>query len=152
MGTENQIPKKSCSGFTLIELLLAAALIPVVSFVIYANLSAGIRIWTKLTQQTPVEDINIFYERSSYDFKNIFRYVTIPFTGKEDKVTFATRIDAAPSLGGDRGIGEVTYFYDPRQKAILRQERNVNQIFREAPGETSLLLKDVLSFEKIPHS
>ena len=147
MAKRGQEPRQPSSGFTLIELLLAAALIPIISFAIYANFSSGIRLWTVLTQQAASEDINLFYEKTSYDFKNAFHYTPILFTGEQDKLSFATRIDTKPSLGGDRGIGEVAYYYDSRLKVILRQEKNVSQIFRREPGQTRTVLKDVLSFQ-----
>lgn len=135
------------SGFTLVELLLAAALIPVIAFAIFANLSSGFRVWTTLNRQNVFEDVNIFYEKTSFDFYNAFHYTPLPFAGTPDKVSFACRIDAKPSLGGDRGIGEVSYFYDPAQKTVLRVERDLSQIFKDKPAQARAVLTGVISFQ-----
>lgn len=135
------------AGFTLVELLLAAALIPVISFAIYGNLSSGIEIWKRLHEQGVSEDVSIFYEKISADLRNTFHYTPIPLAGGGSRISFATRIRTKPSQGGERGIGEVTYAYDSRQQSILREEKNVSQLFREQRGDLKPMLKDVLSFQ-----
>jgi prepilin-type N-terminal cleavage/methylation domain-containing protein len=134
-------------GFSLLELLLVTALLPVISFAVFANFSSGMRIWKALVQESPQEDISIFYQKVSVDFMNALKYTDIPFTGDKDRVTLATRIDADPKLGGDRGIGRVSFFYDPRERAIFKEEEDISRIYKETAPQKVLMIKGVASFE-----
>ena len=138
---------KTTRGFSLLELLLVTALLPLISFAIFANFSSGVRLWKTLNQESPQEDIRIFYQKVSQDFMNALNYTDISFTGDKDRVTLATRIDADPKLGGDRGIGRVSFYYDARERAIFKDEENMSQIYKEAPPRKVLLIKGVGSFE-----
>ena len=98
---------QSKRGFSLLELLLVTALLPLLSFAIFANFSSGIRLWKTLNQGVPQEDVRIFYQKVSQDVTNTLKYLDVPFSGDKDHVSFATRVDSDPKLGGDRGIGRL---------------------------------------------
>ncbi len=134
-------------GFTLVELLLVVVLIPLIASVIYLNFSSGVRIWRALNSGVVEEDTQLFFQKISRDFQSSFRYSEIPFVGEAHEVTFAAFIDTDPSLGGDRGFGQVGYFYDTGKKAILRQERNRHELFKEKPGRIQEALRNVYAFK-----
>ncbi len=134
-------------GFSLLELLLVTALLPLISFAIFANFSSGVRLWKILNQESPQEDVRIFYQKASQDISNAIKYSGVSFAGDKERVSLATRIDADPKLGGERGIGRVSFFYDQAQRAIFKEEENLSQIYKEAPARKVLLLRGVTSFE-----
>ena len=78
---------------------------------------------------------------------NALKYVDISFAGAADQVSFVTKIDVDPKLGGDRGIGRVRFFYEAAERAIFKEEENISQIYKETPPRKILLIKDVDSFE-----
>lgn len=134
-------------GFTLIELLIVMALMSVVAMAIYGNFNSAIRIWQAFQGKVPLEDTALFLQKAEREFYGAFRYSDIPFTGGPEKVTFATFISTDPLLGGERAIGEVSYSYNNRRKAIEKEVRNVSQVYKEKKGIVSTLHRDVLSFE-----
>ena len=143
------------SGFTLLELLVVAALAMVIAVAIYSNFSAGARLWVSLQGGSSIEDENIFYMRTSEDFEKAFRYGEKGFSGESDRISFMTGIRASEELGGDRGIGQVSYFFDKGRRVILREERDLSRLFKDSAGPSRVALQNVaalklsyLGFEK----
>ncbi len=134
-------------GFTLLELLLTSTLVPIVFLSVYGNFNSGVKIWKALDHGVATEDINILFEKSFVDFENAFKYSGLQFSGDSKKVTFASLIDTDEVLGGDRGIGQISYFYDSGKKVILKEEKNVSQVYKERPGRLRTMLTDVDSFK-----
>ena len=135
--------KANNRGFSLLELLLVASILPVISFVVFANFSSGMRLWGVLNQPVPDEDLIIFYRKTSNDFIGTFKFSLIPFVGGHDKVSFAAAVNTKTELGADRGIGEVSIFYDSALKAIVREDKDISELYKKTPGHQTLLLKEV---------
>jgi len=134
-------------GFSLVELLLVMTLAPIIFFAVYSNFSSGVRLWQRLQVGTPEEDQAIFRLKTQRDFQNVLRYAPIPFTGEKEEVFFATGIEADDTLGGKRAIGQVHYFYDESAKAVARETKDFNQIYRETGGQIILMAQNVRSLE-----
>ena len=137
----------SRAGFTLVELLLVAVLVPLIAFAIYANFNSGIKIWQRLNQQTGLEDLNIFSQKALKSLDGALNYSTITCEGDGESFSFASFIETEEKLGGDRGIGQTRLFYDPKQKAIKREQKNMSQVYKEASGKVDILLSGVSNFE-----
>lgn len=135
------------SGFSLIELLLVITLFPVVSFALYSNFSSGVNLWKALKTELPYEDVHIFFEESSADFHNALRYADIHFAGNKEGLVFAASTTTPLELGGERGIGQLTYFYDSSQKAIVREKKNLSEFYKEKPGQKRQIVRGVSFFE-----
>ncbi len=131
----------------MVELLLVALLIPLIGFAIYANFNSGVKIWRRLHQQTSTEDIMIFTQKVSRNFETLLKYASIPFEGGKDGVSFAALTPTDPLLGGDHGICQVRFFYDPASKAIKRQIRNLSQIYRDMDTKAEPILSGVSDFK-----
>ena len=134
-------------GFSLIELLIVAALIPVISFAIYFSFRSSTELWKRLVQEIPEEEIAIFNWRSEGDFRQAFHYSAVPFFGSEEEVSFACYIHTDPHLGGDHGIGQARYFYDSDKKLIVREEKNVSQLYAQKGYSSKVLLQHIESFQ-----
>ena len=139
----------SLTGFTLIEVLMVVMLVGIVSLAVYSQLSSGIRMMRRVTQPVSEENLVIFFEKLTRELQNSFLYTDIPFKGEKEEFGFATRISTKPELGGERGIGQVTYSYNSSSDSIERRQENINQIYKETLGDSSPLLKSIssLSFE-----
>src|SRR3990167_6177108 len=135
------------AGFSLIELLLVVSFIPILSLAVFGNLTAGFKIWKTLDNDSLTEDLSVFYEKSEKDFGAALLFTGFPFLEEDGKVSFMTLIETDALLGGDRGIGQVTYAYDPSKKALVREQKNVSNLHREEQGQKSVVLRQVMSFK-----
>lgn len=136
-------------GFTLIEVLITSVLIAVVALALYGLFDSGIRVMRKMVRPLAQEEWLIFFEKFSRDAQNLFHYTGIPFKGEKERIVFATTIQTQKELGGDQGIGRVTYSYNPDDQAIQRLQENLSQIYEGKAGEAAPVLTPVssLAFE-----
>ena len=141
--------ERRAQGFTLIEVLLAASLTAVVGLAVYANLASGISMMRRIVGTSAEEDVAIFFEKFERELQNSFHYKEIQFHGEPDTFSFASQIKTDPLLGGDEGIGRITYLYDSSEKSIVRHEQNIHDIFEEKEGNFRTALGNVsdLKFE-----
>jgi len=134
-------------GFTLLEVLITATLFVVVGMAVYATINNGIKIWHRLNKTYIEEDINIFFQKASADLRNSFIYKGIDFSGREDSLRFATLVTSVSSIPGLRtGPGEVIYYFNPKERKVIKEKRNLSDIYKQRRGFTQELLKDVESF------
>ncbi|HTL71274.1 MAG TPA: prepilin-type N-terminal cleavage/methylation domain-containing protein [Candidatus Eisenbacteria bacterium] len=138
--------RRRAGAFTLIELLLVMTLLPILAFAVYANFNSGFRIWKAANQEVPEEACALFYRRGDADFRNLVRYSALPFEGGSSEVAFCAGVAAPAELGGDRGLGQVRYFYDDDKKALFREEKNFSEVHKERPGRVTLVLEHVERF------
>lgn len=134
-------------GFSLLELLIAMSLLSIVGMAIFGNLNSGIKIWKVVQRPSPQEEMSLFFQKTLRDLHQAFKYTGLPFEGSQNRMSFVTSIHTDPELGGDRGIGRVTYFYSRRDKRIMKETQNLNHIYKEKSGLTQRLLGDVTSFD-----
>ena len=134
-------------GFTLIELLMVTSLIVLLSIAVYGNFQSGISVMQRVAVNSPEEDVQIFLEKFSRDVSNSFPYKGILFEGGEEKVRFPTAILTVPELGGDRGIGRVTYSYDASSRSILKLSENVSEVYQDKENKGALVLRNVYSVQ-----
>ena len=135
--------RRSDQGFTLIEMLMVVSLVSLVALAIYSNFASGVRVFKKMNDSAGDEALTLFFDKLSRDFQNAFPYADVPFEGDSEKVSFMTIIKTVPALGGDQGIGRVTYFYDKESGAVLCRRDNINNLFKEKPAEAAALIRGV---------
>jgi len=135
---------KTTAGFTLVEMLLSISLIAVLGLVVYSCLSGGLRIWQRVNTPSIGEDVNIFFEKLSVDMYNSFPYKDIEFIGNAEGfqcASIVTTDSANPGLA--HGVGEVSYFYDKENQAIIRRKKNLSDIFREKNGAEQKMIGNI---------
>ncbi|MBI4430409.1 MAG: prepilin-type N-terminal cleavage/methylation domain-containing protein [Candidatus Omnitrophica bacterium] len=138
---------KSRRGFTLIEILMAASLAAVVGMAIYSSLASGINMMRKVVETSRDEDAAIFLEKFERDLENSFHYQEIPFQGESESLSFAGIIQTDPGLGGEQGIGRITYYHDSSEKTIVRRQDNVHQLFEDREGNLASALDNISSLQ-----
>ncbi len=125
------------------ELLLVMTLVPIVSFAVYANFNSGFQLWKATNREVPEEDLAVFCHKAAADLSNAFRSSTRPFEGEPDRLQFGAPVIAPSTLGGELGIGQVSYSFDPSRRALFRDDRNISQIHKDRSGRRAVALADV---------
>jgi prepilin-type N-terminal cleavage/methylation domain-containing protein len=120
-------PHQIGAGFTFIEMIIVSAVVCVVALAIYATVNNGLRIWQRVNQQLPYEDVNIFLEKFSLDLKNCFKFSSIDFLGTERSLSFATLV-SSPKLKA-RTVGKVIYFYDANNETLTRELNDFSDVY-----------------------
>jgi len=135
---------RTVTAFTLIEVLLSISLVALLGLAVYVCLNSGLQIWQRANTPYIGEDVNIFFEKLAVDIRNSFPYKGIAFSGTATGFQCASIITtASQSPGLQRGVGEVSYFYDQENKAVIREKRNLSVIFREKGGVSQEVLGKV---------
>ena len=135
---KNESKRGAKKGFSLIELIIVTALIAVVSLTIYSALNNGIRLWQRINNQAPEEDLNIFFDKFSLDLRNALKFDNIAFLGQTNRLEFATLVNS-PRLN-KRTVGKVVYSYNFQKKALEREQRDFAQVYS---GEAASIVQSL---------
>jgi len=131
------------SGFTMVELLIVTVILAVIGMTMYAAISNGVKIWSKVNERIGAEDVGILFEKFESDARNCARISGIRFSGGEDAVLFASLVPSA--ILGARTVGIIRYSYDPDDDVISRSQRDIFDMYADKDGAVRRLLKDVKS-------
>jgi len=140
-----KVPSKR--GFTLIELVLVTAILAVIGMAVYGTFSNGLNIWEKVTEDSVTEDINLFFEKISFDLRNSFKLTGLRFKGGKTKVSFPSKIKYKGEDGLENTIGEITYYIDRKKKTLMRREANYSEVYRKKPGFVRILSENISSLQ-----
>ena len=128
------------AGLTLIEMLLVTAMLSVVGASLFAAFNNGAKIWQKITQEVTAEDINIFFEKMSFDLRNSFPFSAIRFKGENDEVSFPVVAQSGESA---ESVEEVAYLFDWGKKSLNRRQRTFSEIYQDDQGLEQTLVNHV---------
>ncbi|MCM8831015.1 MAG: hypothetical protein NC918_02340 [Candidatus Omnitrophica bacterium] len=134
---------KNKKNFTLIEIIIVIMIAVAVSFGIYKTFSSGIKIWQKIKSVTLEENVNIFFQKFSLELANTFKFSSIRFEGKTDRIIFPSIVNSY--LLGKPIPGEIKYYFDSNKKALVKEERDYSQIYNDREGRNRILLDNVIS-------
>jgi len=137
--------RRNKAGFTLIEMLIVTAMLSVISLAVYATFNNGIKIWQKINQEMPAEDMNIFFEKFTADLRNSLKIGNVAFSGKEDEFEFATLVNSQRL--GEATVGKVKYNYDYNNEKILREQMDYSAIYESGSGISRPSLGNVKSLK-----
>lgn len=131
-------------AFTLIEMLIVTVTLSIISLAIYATFNNGIKIWQKINQEIPSEDIDVFFEKITYDLRNGLKVSNITFSGEEDEFELPTLVNSR-RLG--MTVGKVRYGFDYTKGAVTRQRMDYSDIYNDESGIKEILLRNVKSLK-----
>jgi len=134
-------------GFTLIELMLVTVILGVIGTAVYGTFANGISIWKTVTEDSVTEDINLFFEKVSFDLRNSFKLSGIRFKGEKTKVSFPSKIRYNGDDGIENTIGQITYYIDRRKRALIRKEANYSEVYRKKSGSKRILFENISSLQ-----
>src|SRR3989338_5906713 len=132
----------SKKGFTFIELVLVMVILGVVGLAVYGTFANGLNIWKRITQQSQPEDINVFFEKITFDLRNSFKLAGIRFRGDKSRVTFPTRTKFINDEQVKESIGQVTYAFNGRTKTIDQNAASYSDVFYKRAGQKRILAED----------
>lgn len=115
------------AGFTFAEMLIVTVMMAVISLAIYAALSNGVRIWQRVNQNNPNEDLIIFLDKFSRDLRNSFKFTGISFIGEEDQLEFTTLVNSTNLK--IKTVGKVSYRYSTTSETLIRQQKDFSQAY-----------------------
>ncbi len=112
----------SSKGFTLVELIAVMSILAVVTGVVVASFSAGMRVLEAATGFNRGDaEVAPGIEILQKDLMNSFAFYSIDFEGDDSRISFATL-----AHGGEAGheyerISRVEYFLDRNKEALVRR-------------------------------
>ncbi len=145
--------KKSSRSFTMVEILIVIAIFSMMALVLYQSLSNGLAVWQRANQNAAEEDVLLFFDQLSQDFRNTLVFRDIPFLGSAINVIFPTQVSFLDdeTTGGDgnyhKKMGVVNYYYDKNQKAICRKTATFGQAMNHEFSLERVLVKGVDSVD-----
>ncbi|MDD5643953.1 MAG: type II secretion system protein [bacterium] len=119
---------KRAKGFTLLEVLISAAIISVLSVIVYAVFSSGVKTWKKAQDMRFLEK-SVFgsLQEMTVDIRNCVETTLLPFEGSQDSISFSGLI----TKGLDREFGLITYCFDESRSSIMKIEKTYPEAVNE---------------------
>lgn len=137
--------KKFKKGFTLIELCLVSLIASVIGLAVYFTFSNGMRIWQKANQKAAEEELEIFFDRFALDLRNCLKFSGLEFSGAPERLDLVSRVVSLYLK--NKTIGRVAYFYEPKKRALFREEKDLSQIFEGKQGVVKEVLENLNSLK-----
>jgi hypothetical protein len=137
--------KALTAGFTFIEIMIVTMMVAVVSIAIFTTLNNGIKLWQRMTQSVPQEDINILLDKFGSDLRQCFLFKTIPFVGEKDRFECATLV--ASSTLKKKTVGKVIYAYLSGERALMRQALDYSSFYSGSQTISAEMLKKITALE-----
>jgi hypothetical protein len=136
-------------GFTFVEIMLVGAMLMVLGLSIYSTLSNGLKLWQRISQEQPTEEIILFFDKFALDLRNSFNYTGIYFIGSSDEVSFPLISEFTWDGVKKEGIGRVSYIFDRVNNAIKTRRANYSQVYEKKFDPEQELVRGVesLSFQ-----
>ncbi len=131
-------------GFTLIEMLIVTAMLAVVSLAVYATFDSGIKIWKRVNQEMPSEDMDIFFDKFTSDLRNTLKAGNISPSGQKDEFELPVLVNSR-RLG--ISPGKVRYRFDHAKGGVIRQRMDYSDIYDGGSGSEELSMRNVKSLK-----
>lgn len=132
-------------AFTFIEILIVTVLLSVISLTIYSTFSNGIKIWQRVTEALPEEDVTIFFEKLAVDVRNCINFKEIAFQGKKDGFEFAGIVKSGRLE--NTTVGKLKYSYDEAKGVLKREQFDYSQLYTEESGLSNEELSGIKAFK-----
>ena len=134
-------------GFTFVELMLVTAILGVTGLALYGTFTSGINIWKRITQRSELEDINLFFEKISFDLRNSMKLTGMRFRGGRTQLSFPTRMKFNDGEQVKDMLGEVTYSLDKRKQEIHKTEADYSAVYLKRAGKKRVLAQGIHSLQ-----
>ena len=118
---------KNQRAFTLVELLIVTAITAVISLAIYTTFNNGLKVWQRVNNAVPEENLNLFFDRFGSDLRNALKFSSLPFLGDRYRLEFPTLVNS-PKLAR-RSIGKALYSYEPSGGNLNIELRDFSGIY-----------------------
>ena len=132
-------------GLTLVELLIVSMVLGVISLAINSALNSGVRVWRKINQELPQEDLNIFFDKFTTELHNSLKYPGTKFIGQEQELELATLVTSLRFPA--RLPGKIAYVYNSQTNTLNRKLKDYSDVYNDKEGVVFPVLKNIQSFE-----
>jgi hypothetical protein len=130
LGKKFHSKKHKCLGLTFVEMLIATAMVGLVAVALYGMIANGLKIWQIFNQESDQIDSNLLFARIDMDLKNQVGFKGIDFEGSDQKFSLFCRANTPVAENKfSKGLGRVTYYYDPAENSFNRQYIDYEQMF-----------------------
>lgn len=133
--------KSNKSAFTLIEMLIVTAIISIISLAIFSTFDNGIKIWQRVNNPLPGEDMAIFLNKFSRDLRKTFKFEGVEFIGEKDRIEFASLVTSRNLQ--ITTVGKIVYSYNTLNETLDRIERDFSQIYGDEEGRVIQVLSKI---------
>lgn len=109
-------------GFSLLELMVVVSIIGLVTGVVVASFSGGIRVWESARVLTHVEqELYFAVESVRKDLVNTFKFHGINFSGAEREISFPALLEVPGEDGvQEKRLGSVRYVFNSADQTLSR--------------------------------
>jgi len=118
---------KKRGGFTLVELLVVTVMLSVICLALYSTFASGARIWQRINRMSLNEDVNILFDRFSWDIRNSIVFTGLKFTGTQGRFELPTLV-MSQALG-IQAPGMVIYACNGG--TLTRSQKDYSQIYQD---------------------
>lgn len=122
-----------------------SVILGVVSLAINAALNSGVRVWRKINQELPQEDLNIFFDKFSADLHNCLIYADQKLVGQAQELELPALVTSLNFPA--RLPGKIVYVYNRQTKTLSRKLKDYSQLYNDDEGMILPVLKNVQSLE-----
>ncbi len=136
-GTGDWRPGSGARGFTFIEVIIASTIFAVISIAVYGVFNSGMNIWRR------AENFNLEGRKRILKLEKINKELRCAFVFKKNEVLLnGNKTSLQVPVIIDSEINEVTYRFDPEQKALLRSANRLQEIIAAKQENDTLLPRE----------
>ncbi len=128
------------TGFTLTEMLLTASLVSVIGMSLLAVFNNGTMLWEKITRKVVAEDVDMFFEKISFDLRNTFLFESIAFQGKAEDINVPVVVSSTEQ---SQGIGRTDYVFERGKKILEKRQFDFSGVYRGRSVSRRTLVRHV---------
>ena len=134
---------KRDAAFTLIELLIVLSLTALVGASLYSMFASAVDLMRRASHSVISEDASLFLEKLDREISSQVVFKGISFEGREESLSFASRIETDKKTPMNKGIGRVSFFLNKSHGTLERRQENLSQIYKEEDVYATPVLKGV---------
>ncbi|MBN2189824.1 MAG: hypothetical protein JW728_01260, partial [Candidatus Aureabacteria bacterium] len=111
-----------------LEVLISAAIVSVMSIVIYAVFSSGVKTWKKAQEMRFLEK-NVFgsLQELTVDLRNCLKIATLPVKGSPDSISFPGLVKE----NEEKQLGLIKYYFDGEKDSIIKSTKTYAEALSE---------------------
>lgn len=133
--------RKKNKGFSLIELIIVSVMVAMISLAVYATFNNGLRIWQRINEELPTEELGIFFERFSSDVRSLLPLYAVAFVGEKEMLEFSALLHSPLFLAKTPAL--IRYRFIPSGKSLERSESDWSMLSNKEEPKSTHVLKNI---------
>ncbi|MCX7661289.1 MAG: hypothetical protein N2Z79_01225 [Candidatus Omnitrophica bacterium] len=137
--------KRNRIGLTFTELLIVSSLFLIIGIVVYAVTRNTINFWYRIKLSSELEDLNIIFDKLSFDLQNSFRFKGISILGNKERLEFPCLVNSSKLK--KITVGKIIYEFDSLTKTLNKYQLDYSDIYNDKFPNPNFSLRNVESLE-----